>query len=329
MVVCNYMAWIISGLLVICIIILIIKLREKIEFDTSERNKYEQDVALLKHQKQTLRGDIEFCENQIKKSQEEYRRLLTDRTRELEEFYQEGRRNRLEQLDNEIAEQEAHRKENLNLRMQQFTDAAQERINKAEETAREEIEHWQQAQKEIEEQTLLQEERYAAILAPLQQYEKDRQERLYYTIQIPEEYHEDIDYLLTVVAQKVQHPDIISKLVWAEYVKPAMDETIKRVRIEDKSGIYKITSLEDGKCYVGKSTNIKKRLQDHFKSSVGITSIADQAIHHAILKQGIWNWTIEPIIYCDKDQLNEMEKYYIDFFKAVEFGYNKNSGGGG
>ena len=323
------MAWIISGLLVICIIILIIKLREKIEFDTSERNKYEQDVALLKHQKQTLRGDIEFCENQIKKSQEEYRRLLTDRTRELEEFYQEGRRNRLEQLDNEIAEQEAHRKENLNLRMQQFTDAAQERVNKAEETAREEIEHWQQAQKEIEEQTLLQEERYAAILAPLQQYEKDRQERLYYTIQIPEEYHEDIDYLLTVVAQKVQHPDIISKLVWAEYVKPAMDETIKRVGIEDKSGIYKITSLEDGKCYVGKSTNIKKRLQDHFKSSVGITSIADQAIHHAILKQGIWNWTIEPIIYCDKDQLNEMEKYYIDFFKAVEFGYNKNSGGGG
>lgn len=323
------MAWIISGLLVICIIILIIKLREKVEFDTSERNKYEQDVALLKHQKQTLRGDIEFCENQIKKSQEEYRRLLTDRTRELEEFYQEGRRNRLEQLDNEIAEQEAHRKENLNLRMQQFTDAAQERVNKAEETAREEIEHWQQAQKEIEEQTLLQEERYAAILAPLQQYEKDRQERLYYTIQIPEEYHEDIDYLLTVVAQKVQHPDIISKLVWAEYVKPAMDETIKRVGIEDKSGIYKITSLEDGKCYVGKSTNIKKRLQDHFKSSVGITSIADQAIHHAILKQGIWNWTIEPIIYCDKDQLNEMEKYYIDFFKAVEFGYNKNSGGGG
>ena len=323
------MAWIISGLLVICIIILIIKLREKIEFDTSERNKYEQDVALLKHQKQTLRGDIEFCENQIKKSQEEYRRLLTDRTRELEEFYQEGRRNRLEQLDNEIAEQEAHRKENLNLRMQQFTDAAQERVNKAEETAREEIEHWQQAQKEIEEQTLLQEERYAAILAPLQQYEKDRQERLYYTIQIPEEYHEDIDYLLTVVAQKVQHPDIISKLVWAEYVKPAMDETIKRVGIEDKSGIYKITSLEDGKCYVGKSTNIKKRLQDHFKSSVGITSIADQAINHAILKQGIWNWTIEPIIYCDKDQLNEMEKYYIDFFKAVEFGYNKNSGGGG
>ena len=323
------MAWIISGLLTICIIILIIKLREKIEFDTSERNKYEQDVALLKHQKQTLRGDIEFCESQIKKSQEEYRRLLTDRTRELEEFYQEGRRNRLEQLDNEIAEQEAHRKENLNLRMQQFTDAAQEQVNKAEETAREEIEHWQQAQKEIEEQTLLQEERYAAILAPLQQYEKDRQERLYYTIQIPEEYHEDIDYLLTVVAQKVQHPDIISKLVWAEYVKPAMDETIKRVGIEDKSGIYKITSLEDGKCYVGKSTNIKKRLQDHFKSSVGITSIADQAIHHAILKQGIWNWTIEPIIYCDKDQLNEMEKYYIDFFKAVEFGYNKNSGGGG
>ena len=47
-------------------------------------------------------------------------------------------------------------------------------------------------------------------------------------------------------------------------------------------------------------------------------SIADQAVHHEILKTGIWNWTIEVIIYCDKDKLSELEKYYIDFFKTQE-----------
>ena len=34
-------------------------------------------------------------------------------------------------------------------------------------------------------------------------------------------------------------------------------------------------------------------------------------------------------MYCDKEQLNELEKYYIDFFKSNEFGFNKTKGGEG
>ena len=45
------------------------------------------------------------------------------------------------------------------------------------------------------------------------------------------------------------------------------------------------------------------------------------------LKEGFWNWLIEIITYCDKDKLNELEKYYIEFFKCQEFGYNKTGGG--
>ena len=73
--------------------------------------------------------------------------------------------------------------------------------------------------------------------------------------------------------------------------------------------------------------NIKKRIADHFKSSIGIKTIADQAVHHEIYKTGFWNWLIEPVIYADKDELNDLEKYYIEFFKTQEFGYNKNAGG--
>jgi group I intron endonuclease len=110
-------------------------------------------------------------------------------------------------------------------------------------------------------------------------------------------------------------------------VKPNLDDTFKRIDIKAEPGIYKLTSLSNGKCYIGKSTNVKTRISDHFKSAIGIKSIADQAVHHAILKEGFWNWQIEVITYCDKEQLSELEKYYIEFFKSQEFGYNRNAGG--
>jgi hypothetical protein len=70
-------------------------------------------------------------------------------------------------------------------------------------------------------------------------------------------------------------------------------------------------------------------LSDHFKASVGLSSIAWQAVHDAIAHEGYWNWIVEPIVYCEKDRLNELEKYYISFFKSETFGYNRNSCGGG
>ena len=326
------MPWIISGILVICIIVLCIALRRKQILDKTELNNYTRDVAILAHRKKTLNEDIEFCEKQIareqrhfEEAQAEHTKAIARQTSELDAMYERNKVRRMEQLENEMRVQEEKSRQLLQQKIEEY-NVEIEKEKKHAEQIKEEI---NQNLLDALQEASFQHVKFESLLAPLQQYEKAQQERLYYTIQIPEEYHNDIDYLLNVVSQKVNHPDIISKLVWAEYVKPYMDETIKRVDIKDEPGIYKITSIETNKCYIGKSTNVKKRLQDHFKSSVGITSIADQAIHHAILEQGIWNWTIEIITYCDKDKLNELEKYYIEFFKAVEFGYNKNSGGGG
>ena len=117
--------------------------------------------------------------------------------------------------------------------------------------------------------------------------------------------------------------EIMKEALAFHNVKPYIDDTFRRVGIEDKPGIYKITNLDNGKAYIGKSTNIKKRLADHFKASIGLNSISWQAVHDEILKLGFWNWTIEVVTYCDKEQLNELEKYYIDFFKTQEYGYNR------
>ena len=330
------MEWIIVGILAIAIIILIIKLGKKQDIDKTELNKYQEELAFAKANLSTIDYNCKQITERVREAEEKYYSIIeqykqaTEQNQiDLDEFFINQKDARQAELDKAFEEQEKQRQESLNLRMKTFVDQAQNKINEAEKEAQIAIENWRKAQDDIAAETDRQLKRYEGLLGPLQQYEKEQQEKLFYTIQVPDEYKEDINFLITTVSQKVQHPDIINKLVWAEYVKPYIDETFKRVGIKDEAGIYKITNIESGKCYIGKSTNIKKRLTDHFKSSIGIKTIADQAVHHEIWKTGFWNWTIEPIIYCDKDELNDLEKYYIEFFKSQEFGYNKNAGGGG
>lgn len=311
--------WILSGILIICTGILIYRLKQKQILDLSEQLKVEKEVAGLKKQKETLIDDFNFYEKKIEESQENYRRLASRQSAELDMLYEAGKKRRMEELENEMLTQEEKSRQLLQHKIDRYNDEVEKERKHAEEVKEEINQNLLEALQEAS----FQHEKFESLLAPLQQYEKDKMAKLFYTIQVPDEYKDDIDYLLINVAPKIQHPDIVNKLVWTEYVKPYIDETFKRVGIEAKPGIYKITNIEDGKCYIGKSTDIKKRLADHFKSSIGITSIADQAVHHAILKQGFWNWAIEPIIYCEKDKLNELEKYYIEFFKSQEFGYNK------
>ena len=317
---------------IIVTIVCIIKLQNKQKLDKSERNKLERDVQLLKHNKETLQEDLTFCQEQVAREQKRFQnitdennRILARKAAEVDEFYDKAKARRLEQLENEANKT----KELLQQNIQQETLKCEEEIQKIHKNFEDVKNEFNAQLLEVERETEYQHKKLESLLGPLEQYEKEKQDKLFYTVQIPEEYHNDIDYLLTTVSQQIQHPDIISKLVWAEYIKPYLDETFKRVYIEAKPGIYKITNIETGKAYIGKSTDIKKRLSDHFKGSCGIKSIADQAIHHAMLKEGLWNWSIECITYCDKERLNELEKYYIDFFNTQQFGYNKNSGGGG
>lgn len=327
---------IISIICIIIAIICVIKLQNKQHLDIKAKQAYERDVALLQHRKNTLQEDIDFCEKQIAREQERFERVqkdhnetLAQQSRELDNFYEKSKARRMEQLENEMLSQEIKAKELLQKNIQEETNRCNVEIANAQAHLQQVKTEFDNELLELVRETTFQHEKFESLLAPLQQYEKEKLDKLFYTVQIPEEYHNDIDYLLTTVSQQIQHPDIVNKLVWSEYVKPYLDETFKRIEIEAKPGIYKITNIDTSKAYIGKSTDIKKRISDHYKGACKIRSIADQAIHHAMLEEGLWNWSIECITYCEKEQLNELEKYYIDFFKTQQFGFNKNSGGGG
>ena len=320
------------------------KLFQKQKIDESILNNYKEEIskttkewnqllknkitveAELKQAKEATEYEqykLEECKKDLQAALDVYQDLTDNKLKEIDISTEEQRLKRQEELEQALADKQAYYNKLLEDTINQC-NLQDETIKEASETKwREAMEQIEQYNKSIAEAK----DRFESIERTLRQYDAEQQAKLFYTIQLPEEYHEDIEFLLTTVAAKIQHPDIISKLVWQEYVKPNLDDTFKRIEIKSEPGIYKLTSLQNGKCYIGKSTDVKKRIADHFKSTVGIKSIADQAVHHAILKEGFWNWQIEVITYCDKEKLSELEKYYIEFFKGQEFGYNKTGGG--
>ena len=313
----------VSIILFIIICILCFLLHKKQVIDTVEIVKFENELQDIKNEINRNEDDLTELLYEIEAAENKYKKLYNEELNNINTTIENTKKQQEEQLSNYLRE----KKSNIETAIQNMEQTYEERkyaldneYKDYETTICAQISDYMNKLNDSQ-------QLYESILEPLKQYEKDQQERLFYTIQIPEEYREDINYLLTIVNAQVKHPDIISKLVWAEYVKPYMDDMIKRVGIKDEPGIYKITHIDSGKPYIGKSTNVKKRLQDHIKSSVGISSIADQFVHHEILKTGLWNWTFEVITYCDKDKLSELEKYYINFFKTQEFGYNRKEGG--
>lgn len=95
-------------------------------------------------------------------------------------------------------------------------------------------------------------------------------------------------------------------------------------------GIYKIENLINGKIYIGQSVDIEYRFKNHKSESFNPKSNAyDTAIHRAIRKYGVDNFSFEIIEECEQDQLHEREIYWIDYYNSFGNGYNLTNGGEG
>lgn len=167
---------------------------------------------------------------------------------------------------------------------------------------------------------------YQALLFQTKQLNEESNSREKATIQLTQEAKDDIKYIYSI-SSRFHHPDILYKLIWSEYVQKPLNGMLQDNSIGEVSGIYKITNIRTNKAYIGRSVNVKKRLQDHVKSAIGISTIADQAIHHAMREEGIWNWSFELLEQVPKELLPEKEKQYIESLATQEYGYNQNGGG--
>lgn len=161
----------------------------------------------------------------------------------------------------------------------------------------------------------------------MKEQEKEENKLDFHRITLSEDEISDIESLKQV-EKKLHNKDVLRKLIYKTYIERPMNEMFARLNIAASPGIYKIEHIKSKKVYIGQSANVKNRLRDHLKSALGISTIANQAVHGAMAAEGIENFTfylLDP--ECEREKLNEREKYWIDFYKSNEWGYNRTRGG--
>lgn len=93
------------------------------------------------------------------------------------------------------------------------------------------------------------------------------------------------------------------------------------------SGIYKITNIENGNCYIGSSYKVKSRLYEHKRR-------LKKGNHHSIILQRAWDkygedkFIFELLIECEVENLIVEEQKYIDLLLPV-YNVMKFARGGG
>ena len=86
------------------------------------------------------------------------------------------------------------------------------------------------------------------------------------------------------------------------------------------TGIYKLTCSKNNKCYIGQSVDIKGRLWKHkYKLE---NNDHQQLLLNDYNKYGWESFNAEILEICNKDELNEKEKYWTEYYKSNEIGYN-------
>lgn len=97
--------------------------------------------------------------------------------------------------------------------------------------------------------------------------------------------------------------------------------------MEHVSGIYLITNLITQEKYVGQSVDVAGRWKQHQTTAQNLKEQAQ--VYRAIRKYGIENFSCELLEACPKEQLDEKEIYWIDYYDSFYNGYNMTHGGQG
>lgn len=88
-------------------------------------------------------------------------------------------------------------------------------------------------------------------------------------------------------------------------------------------GVYRIYNIKNGKSYVGQSLDIKRRLEEHYRS---LNSLSFK--HHSLKFQEDWDkygeeaFRAEILEVCPESELESREKYWIYFYDSANKGYN-------
>ena len=165
-----------------------------------------------------------------------------------------------------------------------------------------------------------------AIIAARIKEQEIKEKRSFYCLTIKDTELEDIK-LLEKIKVQLNNPRILSMLIWSTYFQKPMTALCNNVLGTDiVCGIYKITNQNNDMCYIGQSVDVSTRWKNHAKCGLGIDTPAGNKLYKAMQEEGIWNFSWELLEKCPREELNKKENYYIELYKAYEYGYNSNIG---
>ena len=147
-------------------------------------------------------------------------------------------------------------------------------------------------------------------------------EKNFYRIQLSEIDIDEIEKLRSVEPY-LRDKEPLNKVIWKVYYEKPTNDLIGRViGSGTHTGIYKITNIENQKCYVGQAANLADRWKQHIKRGVGADTPTRNKLYPAMRELGPENFTFEVIEECDRSLLDSREDYWQEYFKAKEFGYS-------
>ncbi len=93
-------------------------------------------------------------------------------------------------------------------------------------------------------------------------------------------------------------------------------------------GCYVIRNKENGRCYIGQSKDVMKRLAQHFNGTVPKSAVFSEDYYSSKSpdKSGLFEIKILPLALATKDELDRTKKELIACYDSFNSGYNSTNG---
>ena len=166
----------------------------------------------------------------------------------------------------------------------------------------------------------------AASIEALQREQAIQEQKDLYRLVLSNQDKQDIEFLRSIQF-RISKPRLVSMLIWQNYVQPIAKKKFPLILgSENVCGIYKITNIKNQMCYIGQAKDMRKRLNEHLKKGLGIDTPQGNKLYQAMLEDGIDSFTFELLEECSEEELNSKERYYIELYNSIDYGYNSQSG---
>lgn len=342
-------------LVILSVVLLVLYNKKKTKLHNNYKEElyqqYQKEYDRIKKEQEeritNLRGNTDVRIKQIETEEKYFEEKCKVKKDALEETIKqlEARKAELIKAHNEAVENE---QEKIKLEVNSYKNLTLEKINQ--EIEKEKTEKTNKAAEELNAQLsanaeLLaqKKEELSEVLEQINDYKKKQQvineeilrrrqveeQQDFYRIKLSDADLQDINYLLSIV-DSLKNKTILYKLIWSEYLQRPFSTLFKNLSQgrEIRCVIYKITNLNTGEIYIGKTkADVTKRWTEHIKTSLNIGTVSRTKIHGALFKH--WHeFTFEVLEeVADEAQLSAREKFYINFYQSNICGYNITSGG--